>query len=85
MEIKTSKKKTYNVAWIDQPVQNENRLVFTLIDDLKMADIVREFSGLDWIERFSEEQGNVIFEGFKAIAAISKNANGTTLVVLEKD
>ena len=82
MQIKTSSGNEYEVKWIDVPVQDEKRLLLQMQTDRPIVEIVMEFDGLEWIERYDENQGDKRYEGFTRLV-MARIENGAVMIVLE--
>lgn len=82
MQIKTSTGNEYEVQWIDVPVQDEKRLLLQMQTDRPLVEIVMEFNGLEWIERYDENQGDKRYEGFTRLV-MARIENGEIMIVLE--
>lgn len=85
MVIRTSRGLEYAVLWIDQPIQDESKLLLEMVDERRIRDIVPEFEGLFAIERFSIEQGDKRYEGYSHMRSIRRQAGGTVLIELGRD
>jgi len=83
MRIVTSKGDEYSVDWIDVPVQDENRLLMQMQTDKTLVEIVVTFDGLEWIERFDENQGDKRYEGFTRLV-MAQTEKGKVMIVLER-
>lgn len=83
MQIKTSAGNEHEVNWIDVPVQDENRLLLQMQTDRPLVEIVTEFDGLAWIERYDENQGDKRYEGFTRLV-MARIENGAVMIVLER-
>lgn len=84
MRIVTSKGDEYCVNWIDVPVQDENRLLMQMATDKTLVELVVAFDGLEWIERFDENQGDKRYEGFTRLVVMARIEHGKTMIVLER-
>jgi hypothetical protein len=86
MTLKTSKKKTYKVDWVDVASLTSGQLFAQLRDDRPLHEIAEEFDGLEWLERESETQGNKKFEGYNRLIGLSRTAvNGAVQLTLCKE
>ena len=83
MRIKTSAGNEYGVDWIDTPVQNKNRLLLQMQTERTLAQIVTEFDGLEWIERYDEYQGDKRYEGFNRLV-MAKMESGMVIIIMER-
>ena len=62
--------------------KNELRLEYT--DERHVSEIVADWEGAEVIERKSETEGNMNFEGFNSITRIIKKDNGKVEIALVK-
>jgi hypothetical protein len=86
MTLKTSKKKTYKVDWVDVASLTSGQLFAQLRDDRPLHEIAEEFDGLEWLERESDTQGNKRFEGFNRLIGLTRTAaNGAVQLTLCKE
>lgn len=83
MRIVTSKNEEYSVDWIDTPVQDGNRLLLQMRTDKTLAEIASAFDGLEWIERYDENQGDKRYEGYSRLTT-ARTQNGRVLLVMER-
>lgn len=83
MQIKTSAGNEHEVNWIDVPVQDENRLLLQMQTGRPLVEIVTEFDGLAWIERYDEHQGDKRYEGFTRLV-MARIEDGAVMIVLER-
>lgn len=72
MTIKTSKRKTYQVQWIDTSILKPNVLVMQMTDPRGLAKIASEFDGLTSINRQDKDQGDKAFEGYSTLTLIKR-------------
>lgn len=81
MTLKTSNDKTFNISWAWAPVGLEEALGLELIDDRPLSEIAKDFEGVKRFERFSESEGDMIFEGYTELLSISRIYKRTKSVV----
>lgn len=62
--------------------KNELRLEYT--DERHVSEIVADWEGAEVIERKSENEGDMTFEGFTSITRIIKKDNGKVEIALVK-
>lgn len=62
--------------------KNELRLEYT--DERHVSEIVADWEGAEVIERKSENEGDMTFEGFNSITRIIKKDNGKVEIALVK-
>lgn len=75
MTITTSKNKTYQVKWIDSPIQDAGMLALMMEDARPLLEIAAEFNGLTEIKRKDAHQGDKTFTGFDRLIGIKRVGN----------
>lgn len=85
MTIRTSAGTTYEVRWIDNPVQDETALALRMDDARRLSAIIAEFDGLAWVERYDEQQGNKRYEGYTGLALAQRMPDGSVLLMLRQE
>ena len=83
MKIVTSAGNEYIVEWIDMPVTDENQLLLKMQTGRPIAEIVAEFDGLEWIERYDENQGDKRFDGFTRLVMV-RIEKGKVMIAMER-
>lgn len=73
------KNKTFNVLWMW--VLN-GVLMLEYVDDRKISEIVLDWEDAETIERISDDEGNLIFEGYTKIKHVVKNDNDRVQIAL---
>lgn len=73
------KHKTFDILWMW--VLN-GVLMLEYVDDRKMSEIVLDWEGAEKIERISDDEGNLIFEGYTKIKHAVKSENDRVQIAL---
>lgn len=73
------KNKTFDILWMW--VLN-GVLMFEYVDDRKISEIVLDWEDAETIERISDDEGNLIFEGYTKIKHVVKNDNDRVQIAL---
>lgn len=81
MTLKTSKGQTFDINWMWGPVGVDESVNLELKDDRKLTEIASDFDGVEKFERFSEEEGDMTFEGYTELLSISRIYTRTSSVV----
>lgn len=82
-----AKGKTHDVNWM-WLLERKDHLIFQIVDERPLSEIIADYEGADVIERISKEEGNKTYEGYTRIARIYRNDDikrGCVEIVLEKD
>ncbi len=72
MQLKTSKNREYSVDWID--TVTAGGVYMQMVDSRSLAEIAEEFDGLEWLERYDENQGDKRFDGYNTLTMIRREA-----------
>lgn len=83
MKVVTSMGYEYVVEWIDTPITDKNRLLLHMKGERPLSEIVAEFDGLEWLERYDEAEGNKRFEGFTRLS-MARIDNGNVTIAMER-
>lgn len=83
MRIETSKGTQHIVEWIDSPIQNENKLYIHMVAEMTLVDAVTEFDGLEWVQRYDENQGDKRFEGYNRLALARIDGDKLTIMMVK--
>lgn len=82
MTITTSKGKTYNVNWAWALASNGKCLI-EMPDPRLLSEIAREFEGVERIERLSDTEGDMVWEGYTVLSSIRRSdRNGAVILEL---
>jgi len=79
----TVKGKTFPVDWM-WLMGNTGELMFRYSDNRHFSDIVADWSGAAVIERKSENEGDITYNGFTAITRIIRLPGGKVEIALAK-
>ena len=85
MRIQTSRGNSYNAEWIDGPTSIEGQLMLEMEDSRRLPEIAEEFDGLEYIERYSEDEDDRTYEGYAALAGITRLRSGNVLIQLARE
>lgn len=77
MTVKTSKDKTFDVNWMWGPVGDDDELMLELVDDRLLSEIAADFEGVEKFERFSEAEGDLVYEGYTELKSIFRSYTRT--------
>lgn len=80
MTITTSKGQTFDVLWCWGPL-SDGTLMLALHDPRPLWEIAHDMDGLTRIERKSELEGDVTYEGYSELTAISRNAQTDEITI----
>ena len=83
MTITTSKGKKFDVNFAHAPTTRGNCII-ELLDSRAAVEIAKDFEGLEWLKRESEEQGNEVYEGYSYLQSITRKPSGVVLLSLAK-
>lgn len=73
MTITTSKGLTYDIQWAwSLNLMGKETLMISLVDRRSFSEIAIEFEGCDMIYRNSEEEGDLMFEGFTKLVMLNR-------------
>ena len=82
MLLKTSKGIEYVAEWIDKASTGD---VYMQINDSRPLHIVaEELDGLEWVERYDENQGDKRFEGFNTVTMVTRDSVDSVMVRISK-
>lgn len=84
MKLTTSKGKEYLINWVETSEIAKGALMLQMHDERDLAVIVKEFDGLDWLNREDEKQGDKLFEGYTILIGVQRQTPGTVLLSLAK-
>lgn len=79
----TVKGKKFPIDWM-WLMERQGELVFQYSDNRHFADIVNDWSGADVIERKSENEGDITYNGFTDITRIIRLPDGKIEIALVK-
>lgn len=78
MTLKTSKGNTYEINWMWGPVGAEAELMLEMSNiNSPLSTLASEFEGVKKFERFSELEGDMVFEGYTELLAITRSYTRT--------
>lgn len=72
MTAKTSKGFEFAPQWMATSLSYPGDLMFDLEDDRPLYEIAKEFENCSWIKRYSEEEGDVLYEDYTEVVNISR-------------
>lgn len=85
MKLTTSNGKTFDVDSAFGPISTGD-MVIRLHDHRRLPEIASDFDGCDQFHRESETEGNMDFDGYTALTAISRDTrSGRVTLTLEKE
>lgn len=67
--------KTLEIIWMYYVPGDESRVMLEYTDGRKIEDIAHDFEGVQRMERRSESEGDMVFEGYSEVEAVIKNRN----------
>lgn len=79
MKITTTKGKTFDVNWAWADGAN---LRMEFIDDRSIEEIAADFDHIESFYRTSEEEGNMVYDGYQALIAVIKNQPSKTVQLI---
>lgn len=82
MLVKTSKGKAFEAEWIEEAPSGG--LNMQLIETRRLPLVASQLDNLEWLERFSQTEGDKRFENFTRLVSIIGNKGGY-LCRLEKE
>lgn len=83
MLLKTSAGNEYAVDWID--TVSTGGVYMQMVDARPLSVIAPEFEGLEWLERFDENQGDKRFDGYPVLGMVKRAAPEVVLIQLAKE
>lgn len=84
MLIKTSRNKEYPAKWISPPIQDPTKLLMMIEDERPLVQILTEFDGLEWLERVSNNQGDIRFSGYTLLEGIMRTERGVQITLAKE-
>lgn len=78
MTLKTSKGKEFRINWMWGPLGDDESVDLELEDDRLLSELAKDFEGVEKYERFSEEEGDMIFEGYTELLSITRKYTRTS-------
>ena len=83
MKIVTNRGQEFKVNWAWET--RDERLMISLPDTRRIAEIAEDFDGLVKMERFSEEEGDAVYIGYENMTSVVKEVDtGNVLLTFRK-
>lgn len=83
MKIRTERG-TWETAWIDCPITRKDQVMMEITDERRIPSVAADFDGLHDIVREDDEQGNKTFSDYADLIHISRETDGSVMVILQK-
>ena len=83
MTVTTDRGRTFPVDWMW--ARSPAELMLQLRDDRPLHEIAADFEDCPRLERLSDTEGNITYEGYRELRAIKRERDGAVLLTLSAE